>query len=312
MREDDAAAPSEDEAEPAAPREEMPPAPARKRGHPKGSRNRNKQEVELSGTLKQMQTMLKTLLKHIGGLIPVRHVVLDGYFGHNNALQMIQQCGLSLISKLRSTAALYFPPTDPSPGPGCPPLYGERLDPQQIDEKYRVSLETTDTLKTEVYQMELRHKTFPDPLNVVCIRKTELSTQRTSHVYLFSSDVTLDAETMIDYYGLRFQLEFNFREAKQYWGLEDFMNVKKTAVNTAANLAMFRVNLSAKLLAPFRSEFPEVSVSDLKARYRGEKSWAETLKMLPQKPDDFVIAEITEHLCSMGAIHQIPHQLNSS
>ena len=90
---------------------------------------------------------------------------------------------------------------------------------------------------------------------------------RTSHVYLFSSDVTLDAETMIDYYGLRFQLEFNFRDAKQYWGLEDFMNVKQTPVTTAANLSMFMVNVSAKLLSPLRLDSPEVSVLDLKARY---------------------------------------------
>ena len=304
---------SEDEGDPSAPcAEKHPPPPRRKRGRPKGSRNRNKREVELSGTLKHIQNMLRTLLKHIDGLIPVRYFVLDGYFGHNPALQRVHQCGMFLISKLRNTAALYFPPTDPSTGPGRPRLYGERLTPQQIDEKYRVSVEMTDTLKTEVYQMRLRHKTFPDLLNVVCILKTELSTHRMSHVYLFSSDLTLEAETMIDYYGLRFQLEFNFRDAKQYWGLEDFMNVQQTPVTTAANLSMFMVNVSAKLLSPLRSDSREVSVLDLKARYRGEKYLAETLKILPQKPDDIVIAELSEHLCSIGAIHQIPHQLNSS
>jgi putative transposase len=33
---------------------------------------------------------------------------------------------------------------------------------------------------------------------------------------LFSSDITLGYEQLIDYYRLRFQLEFNFRDAKQY------------------------------------------------------------------------------------------------
>ena len=46
------------------------------------------------------------------------------------------------------------------------------------------------------------------------------------------------------------------------------MNVNKTPMNTAANLSMFMVNLSAKLTATFRSEHAEVSVLDLKARYR--------------------------------------------
>ena len=76
------------------------PLPQRKRGRPKGSQNRNKTEVELSDTLKQIQT-LQGVLKRIDDLIPVRYLVLDGYFGHNNALQMTKQCGLDLISKYR-------------------------------------------------------------------------------------------------------------------------------------------------------------------------------------------------------------------
>ena len=277
----------------------------------KGSRNRNKTEVELSDTLKQIQTLIKALLKRIDALIPVRYLVLDGYFGHNNALQMTKQCGLALISKLRVNTALYFSSREtPYAGRGRPRLYGQRFNPQQIDAKYRVSTQTHENITTEVYQAQLRHKKFPDPLNVVCILKTQLMTQRKSHVLLFSSDLALDAETLIDSYALRFQIEFNFRDAKQFWGLEDFMNVNKTPVNNAANLSMFRVNVSAKLLAPLRLEHTELSVLDLKARYRGLKYLHETLKILPQKPDAIVIDKIAEHLGSIGAIHRTPTQLN--
>ena len=288
------------------------PLPKRKRGRPKGSQNRNKTEVELSDTLKQIQTLMKALLKRIDALIPLRYLVLDGYFGHNPGLQMTQQCGLALISKLRINTALYFPSTLPSAGRGRPRLYGQRFNPQQIDVKYRVSTQTHENITTEVYQAKLRHKKFPDPLNVVCILKTQPLRQSKSHVLLFSSDLALDAETLIDYYTLRFQIEFNFRDAKQYWGLEDFMNVNKTPVNNAANLSMFMVNVSAKLLAPLRLESPEFSVLDLKARYRGLKYLRETLKILPQKPDAIVIDEIAERLGSIGAIHQTPPQLNTS
>ena len=122
----------------------------------------------------------------------------------------------------------------------------------------------------------------------MCILKTHLRTEKKSHVLLFSSDLASDAETLIDYYALRFQIEFNFRDAKQFWGLEDFMNVNKTPVNNAANLSMF-INVSAKLLAPLRLEHAELSVLDLKARYRGMKYLHETLKILPQKPEPIVI-----------------------
>ena len=288
------------------------PAARRKPGRPKGSRNRKKTQVVLSATLRQLQTMLKALLTHIGDLIPVRYLVLDGYFGHNNALQMTRQCGMHLISKLRSNTVLYFLPTPPEvPGPGRPRLYGDRFNPQQIDAKYSVSTDRQADITTEVYQATLRHKKFPDPLNVVCILKTHLRTGKKSHVLLFSSDVTATAEKMIDCYALRFQIEFNFRDAKQYWGLEDFMNVKQTPVTNAANLSMFMVNVSAKLLEPARVALPEASVLDLKAHYRGLKYSSETLKILPQKPHPIVIQQITERLGSIGAIHQIPTQPNA-
>ena len=158
--------------------------------------------------------------------------------------------------------------------------------------------------------MEARHKKFADELNVVCILKTNLTTKQQAHVLLFSSDLTLDAEKMIEYYSLRFQIEFNFRDAKQYWGLQDFMNVNKIPVNNAVNLSMFMVSVSAKLTDTFRCPNTEFSVLDLKARYRGAKYLHETLKILPKKPDTIVIEQIAQRLGSIGAIHQTQQKLN--
>ena len=223
---------------------------------------------------------------------------------------MAKQCRLHLISKLRTDAALHLPPTTPYAGKGRPRIYGERLNPRQIDAKYCLSTDTIGNLKTEVYQMEARHKKFADELNVVCILKTNLTTKQQAHVLLFSSDLTLDAEKMIEYYSLRFQIEFNFRDAKQYWGLQDFMNVNKIPVNNAVNLSMFMVSVSAKLTDTFRCPNTEFSVLDLKARYRGAKYLHEILKILPKKPDTIVIEQIAQRLGSIGAIHQTQQKLN--
>ena len=200
--------------------------------------------------------------------------------------------------------------TTPYAGRGRPCIYGDRFNPRQIDAKYCVSTDTIGNLKTEVYQMKLRHKKFADILNVVCILKTNLTTKQQAHVLVFSSDLTMDAEKMIDYYALRFQIEFNFRDAKQYWGLQDFINVNKIPVNNAANLSMFMVNVSAKLTDTFRCPNTEFSVLDLKARYRGAKYLHETLKILPKKPEPIVIEQIAQHLGSIGAIHQTQPELN--
>ena len=280
-----------------------------KPGRPKGSKNRNKTEGVLNDTLKQVQSMLKTVLATLDGFIPMRYFLLDGYFGNNNTLQMVRECGLHLISKLRRDAALYLPPTTPYQGRGRPALYGEKFTPKEIDSNYRVSTQTQGNITTEVYQIACRHKRFPEPLNVVCLLKTDAKTQEKSHVLLFSSDLELDAETLIDYYALRFQIEFNFRDAKQFWGLDDFMNVKEIPINNAANLSMFMVNVSAKLREMFEPEHTGLGVLDIKARYRGLKYLQETLKILPQKPETIVIDELTGHLASIGAIHYTSNQI---
>ncbi len=78
-----------------------------KLGRPKGSKNRDKSQVALTPELERIQKMIKKQLLLLKGLAKIRHIALDGHFGNNNALQMVLQCGLDLVSKLRSDAALY-------------------------------------------------------------------------------------------------------------------------------------------------------------------------------------------------------------
>ena len=143
------------------------------------------------------------------------------------------------------------------------------------------------------------------------IVKTHPLTQARAHVVLFSSDLTLAYDQLIDYYRLRFQIEFNFRDAKQYWGLEDFMNTTETAVTNAANLALFMVNFSQRLLADLRTADPECSILDLKALCRGAKYVAEAIKMLPEKPEPILLARIFSRLAALGRIHCGQPALNS-
>ena len=160
-----------------------------------------------------------------------------------------------------------------------------------------------DDIQTCIYQAQLLHTDFPEPLNVVVIVKTNLRTQAWAHVILFSSDLELAWENLIEYYSLRFQIEFNFRDAKQFWGLEDFMNVNPTAVTNAANLSLFMVNLSQVLMCDFRQTDPDFGVLDLKSYYRGCKYATEMLKILPQKPDDILVAQLFQKIATLGSIH---------
>jgi len=252
--------------------------------------------------------MVQTLLNLIGKLIPVSYLVLDGHFGNNNALQMTLQCGVDLISKLRCDSALYFC----YEGENKRQKYGDKIDYANIPAKYLTETTVEEGIRTNIYQAKMRHREFSQALNVVIIVKRNVETGAWAHVVLFSSDLDLAWDKLVDYYRLRFQIEFNFRDAKQYWGLEDFMNVKETSVTNAATLSLFMVNVSQLLLRDFRRQNSNVNVLDLKAYFRGHKYVTETIKLLPQKPDPILMGEIFATIAQLGSVHNTQPSLNTS
>ena len=282
-----------------------PPKQKRSPGRPKGSKNRNKEHPELSPYLRFIQHKLNALYALIRIDIPLLYVVLDGAFGNNDAVQMVRQCGLHLISKLKENSALYFPYEGTYAGRGPRRKYGDKINYDHIPRAYLQASSTEEDLQTDLYQMTMLHRLFAHPLNVVVIVKTNLVTKAKAHVVLFSSDLDLSYDSLIDYYSLRFQIEVNFRDAKQYWGLEDFMNIKQTPLYNAVNLSFFMVNLSRILIQQIRTSTnnPAFSVQDLKAHFRGTKYVNETLKLLQEKPHPILIQHIFTQIARLGSIN---------
>jgi putative transposase len=90
------------------------------------------------------------------------------------------------------------------------------------------------------------------------------------------------------------------------------MNVQPTAVTHAANLALFMVNVAHLLLKPFHKDHPQFGILDLKAYFRGHKYVGETFKLLPQKPEPIVMAQMFDHIARLGSIHNTEPTLNMS
>ena len=274
-------------------------------GRPKGSRNKDKESVVLNPELLRIQTCLQMLLKAVCATLSLKYVVMDGHFGNYPSAYMVRQAKLDLISKLRSDAALFVPFSGEYSGHGPRPKYGARIDVRHMDTKYLKETTIDCQLRTDIYQVQCINKEFTFPLNVIVIVKTNLQTGSTAHVILFSTNLQLAYSKLVKFYRLRFQIEFNFRDAKQCWGLEDFMNVKEVAVTNAVNQAFFMVNFTAALLSPFRQHNPDYSILDLKAHYRGHRYVSETIKLLLKKPDEVLLQDIFHRIAQLGAIHPL-------
>jgi len=275
----------------------------RQPGRPKGSKNKDKTRVELTPELARIKAMILKQLALTNGDILICHLALDGHFGNNNALQMAHPCGLCLISKLRHDAALHFRYDGPQSKYGSDRIYGDKINYANIPTQYLKESTSEDGMQTDIYQAILLHKDFAQALKLVIIVKTDLKTGKRAPVVLFSSDLDLPYDRLIEYYSLRFPIEFNFRDAKQYWGLEDFMNVAQTPVSNAANLSLFMVNLVQLLLRVFRQDSPDAGILDLKAHFRGRKYVTETLKLLPEMPEPILLDHIFATIAQIGRIH---------
>ena len=129
--------------------------------------------MPLTPELLRITGMLGALRQVIAGVVPLTYLMLDGHFGNHNALHMARQHNLHLISKLRYGAALYF--VGPYAGRGPRRKYGRKVGTHP-PEKYLKETTVEEDIETRLYQAQLLHKEFPQPLNVVLIVKTDQPT----------------------------------------------------------------------------------------------------------------------------------------
>ena len=275
----------------------------RKRGRPRGSKKVAGVEAPLNAELLRIQGWVRLVVEVVRAVLGLKYLVLDGHFGNAGGYALARGEGLELISKLRHDAALYEPYAGPQAKRGAKRKYGAKLNYHDLPPQALVSTEVADGVQTNTYQGVYWHKAFGRQLNVVVVVKTKVADGQRSHVVLFSSDLTLGAAQVVEYYRLRFQLEFNFREAKQHWGLEDFQVTDEVAVGNAASLSLFMVLVSTVLLGAESAEGAR-SIHDLQARYRGWRYVQETIKSLRLTADAIKIDRLGAAVSRLGRIHQ--------
>ncbi len=267
-------------------------------GRPKGSVNKNRKHVVLSPFQKQLQDCIRLALTLIGLDLIVAYFVYDGAAG----LQAVKQTGLHMIGKQRHDSKLYFPYAGEYSGRGKRRKYGKRLTLETLTDEHLKKETVEKNIQTRIYQVLVWHKNFPELLNVVMMVKTNRKTNRTAKVLLFSDDLTLVSETLIEYYSLRFQIEFNFRDAKQYWGLEDFMNIKETPVKNAANFSLFMVTFSQRLSGEIEG-VNRSSMLDLKTVFRARKYTRRVINSLGKNAEEFLMDDRISQAAEIGRIH---------
>jgi putative transposase len=235
-------------------------------GRPLGSKNKVKTKVETRASV-ALSLLLRRALPLLASIfIHPTYLVGDGAYGNLTYCLIAGEHNLELISKLNCTTGLFYPPQKGT----RQRVYGDQVDFSQLQDHQIDEKDEEDCLFTFFQINKIRTKSIKQFINVVIIRCYHKKTKKTGYVLLFSTDLKLQGMTMVDYYSLRFQIEFNFRDAKQHFGLSDFKSVKPKQVTNAVGLSFFMVNLSAILIDNIKEQgqFETVSILDLKTCFR--------------------------------------------
>ena len=128
-----------------------------------------------------------------------------------------------------------------------------------------------------LYHQVLNHVQLKCNLQVVVL----VHTQRNPYAVLFSTDVDLEPQRLYRYYKARFQIEFLFRDAKQFAGLSDCQARSK-----------------AKLDFHFNASLSAVTFAKLEARHQtGNCGQAFSMASLKRRAcNQHLIERIVQHL----------------
>lgn len=170
----------------------------------------------------------------------VRHLVGDGDYSTHKWVQGVSALNLEVIGKLRHDANLQYCYEGAQKPRGARRKYDGkvRLDDlsrwQSLGEvKPNVSLYTA-----VVWSINLKRK-----IRVVYL-VNQHSPERACTALLFSTDIALDPLQLYLAYRARFQIEFIFREAKQFTGLTDGQSRDEKKMDFHFNAALTALNLA--------------------------------------------------------------------
>ncbi|PJE79557.1 hypothetical protein CI610_01462 [invertebrate metagenome] len=212
----------------------------------------------------------------------------------------VVETGLHVVSKLRNDPFLRWAYTGDYLGRGRPKVYDGKVNFKE--ELHRFDFVGNLDSGEEIYTAKVHSKYLKCWIRVVMLRT--LRDDKVGMALLFTTDTELDAMTIIQYYKARFQIEFVFRDAKQYTGLTDCQSRSKDAIHTHINATLSALNL-LKLADAREKDTTEktvISIASWKRRKFNEHLLCRVFDGLGLSLNDEKVMDTYKQLSSYGAI----------
>ena len=171
-----------------------------------------------------------------------KYLVADAWFSKKPFVDQIMAMEMHLISRLRDDADLKYlylcPPTGKR---GRPSKYAGKVITENIDTNYFELIEQNQ--EATVYSAIVYSKALKRNIRLVHVTYTSNKGKQTRKLY-FSTHTQMDALEILDCYQSRFQIEFLYRDAKQYTGLNGSQARSENKLNFHFNAALTAINIA--------------------------------------------------------------------
>lgn len=193
-----------------------------------------------------------------------RYLVADAWFSKKPFVDQIIALDMHLISRLRDDADLKYLYQGPSTGKrGRPCKYAGKIDSANIDTSYFELIEQNQ--ESTVHSAIVWCKSLKRNIRLVHVAYTNDKGKITRKLY-FCTDTQISALEILDCYQSRFQIEFLYRDGKQFTGLNDSQARSENKLNFQFNAALTAINI-AKVehwLSTPKEERKSFSMADIK------------------------------------------------
>jgi len=226
--------------------------------------------AEQTPSPKTLKAQGNTLVTHYVSLLKkhftdikciTNYLAVDGYFMKKEFIAPLHKEGLHIITKTRSDANLmYLFKGKQKAGRGRKKVYDGKIDTTQIDKRRLPCCYADEDMKVyagKVYCVLLKQIVLAAFIYYGDKEKPEI---------IIGTDTAMEVTKMCKYYGLRFQVEFLIRDAKQFTGLEDCMARDEQKLHTHFNIAMTVVSVAkvAYYLSIPKEQRGSFSMADIK------------------------------------------------
>jgi len=167
----------------------------------------------------------------------ISYLVADGFYSKTKFINGVTALELDLIAKLRHDANLRWLYQGSQKPCGRHKLYDGKVS---FDDLTRFEL-ADEIAGVKLYTAIVNSAHFKRDLRIVYLVKHVGNKVQTA--LLFSTDLELAAKDIYLFYKARFQIEFLFRDAKQFTGLSDCQARCRKALHFHFNCAMTALNL---------------------------------------------------------------------